>query len=248
MSDQYYRFFPGDYIRDTQRLSLLEHGAYRVLLDSYYCEEFLPSDRESLYHICRAFKKDEKKAVDVIVERYFKENGENNRLLNKKAEEEIKSRRLFLEQQNRKSKLGVEARRQSIPTENQEPTGQPTGQPEGEPNHLHHHKKIYKSLTTLCPQQEIVDLWGEVFPEMSKPLDWGSDRQALLRTRWNESFQGEDRKSIEWWRKFFLYIRDCPFLMGDIDPPPGRRRFRLKLEWIIIRKNFRKIFEGDYAK
>ncbi len=61
MSDQYYRFFPGDYIRDTQRLSLLEHGAYRVLLDSYYCEEFLPSDRESLYHICRAFKKDEKK-------------------------------------------------------------------------------------------------------------------------------------------------------------------------------------------
>lgn len=43
----YYRRYSGDYLRDTSKLSVLEHGAYSLLLDYYYSEETpLPLDLE----------------------------------------------------------------------------------------------------------------------------------------------------------------------------------------------------------
>ena len=36
MARQWYSFYPGDYGRDTGHLSLIEHGAYRTLMDHYY--------------------------------------------------------------------------------------------------------------------------------------------------------------------------------------------------------------------
>jgi len=127
MSDQYYRFFPGDYQRDTGDLSMVEHGAYRLLLDHYYMRGNLPSDRNKLYRLCRAFDDIEREAVEMIVDIFFIDDGEC--LINKKAEEEIEKRNGYLDEQARKSRLGVEARRKL----KEEPTGQPTGMPEGVP-------------------------------------------------------------------------------------------------------------------
>ena len=127
MSDNYYRFFPGDYHRDTGDLSIIEHGAYRLLLDHYYMRGNLPSDRDRLYRLCRAFNGDEREAIERVVEIFFIDDGEC--LINKKAEEEIEKRNGYLDEQARKSRLGVEARRKL----KEEPTGQPTGQPKGVP-------------------------------------------------------------------------------------------------------------------
>lgn len=85
---QYYPFFPGDYHRDTMDLSLLEHGAYRIMLDFYYSDGQLPADSQRLYRICKAITKDEMAAVDFIVDRFFVKNG--GTLLNKKADKVIK--------------------------------------------------------------------------------------------------------------------------------------------------------------
>jgi len=108
MADQYYRFFPGDYQRDTGDLTLMEHGAYRVLLDHYYTRESLPSDKDRLYRICRAFSEDERNAVDVVVDRYFRIS--SGKLINKKADEEISERKAFIEAQSERGKRGAEAR------------------------------------------------------------------------------------------------------------------------------------------
>jgi uncharacterized protein YdaU (DUF1376 family) len=35
----FYKHYLGDYARDTKGLSLIEHGAYRVLLDHNYATE-----------------------------------------------------------------------------------------------------------------------------------------------------------------------------------------------------------------
>ena len=41
----WYKRFIADYKRDTGHLSMLEHGAYQALLDTYYLtEKPLPSD------------------------------------------------------------------------------------------------------------------------------------------------------------------------------------------------------------
>lgn len=85
----YYKHYLGDYARDTAHLSLLEHGAYRVLLDTYYAtEKSLPADQASLYRICKAFSAAERKAVDLVADQFFPVNGDGSRH-NVRADEEI---------------------------------------------------------------------------------------------------------------------------------------------------------------
>lgn len=83
----YYEHHLGDYAKDTAHLTMLEHGAYRLLLDRYYgTEHGIPSDQ--VHRVARARSRDEKAAVDAVLEEFFiLVDGvwKNNR-----AEEEIK--------------------------------------------------------------------------------------------------------------------------------------------------------------
>jgi len=84
----YYKHYMGDYARATAHLSILEHGAYRLLIDAYYSNEGpLPSEKTALYRICRAFDAAERKAVDVIVEQFFNDSGE--RIVHQRIDEEL---------------------------------------------------------------------------------------------------------------------------------------------------------------
>ena len=68
----YYRRYVGDYLRDTSRLSMLEHGAYNLLLDYYYADEKpLPLDRDELYLMVRAMKPADRQAVDKVIGLFF---------------------------------------------------------------------------------------------------------------------------------------------------------------------------------
>lgn len=68
----FYSFHIGDYLSATAHLSILEHGAYRRLLDVYYVAEFqLPGDVRQVYRLIGARAKEEKEAVDVILEEFF---------------------------------------------------------------------------------------------------------------------------------------------------------------------------------
>ena len=70
----YYRRYVGDYLRDTARLSMLEHGAYNLLLDYYYADEKpLPLDKDELYLMVRAMSSADRKAIDKILRLYFTE-------------------------------------------------------------------------------------------------------------------------------------------------------------------------------
>ncbi|ALR04852.1 YdaU family protein [Xylella fastidiosa] len=68
----YFEFYPGDYLRDTGRLSLAEHGAYmKLLMDYYATEQPLPTDWKELYILTSAITAVEKAAVRKIIERFF---------------------------------------------------------------------------------------------------------------------------------------------------------------------------------
>lgn len=61
-----------DYESDTTHLSLMEHGAYRLLLDHYYKKrQPLPANASLLHRICRAFASDEQAAVHTVLEEFF---------------------------------------------------------------------------------------------------------------------------------------------------------------------------------
>jgi uncharacterized protein YdaU (DUF1376 family) len=266
MTDSYYPFYPGDYLRDTQDLSLIEHGAYRILLDHYYCDQKLPSEKDRLYRICRAFSVEEQNAVDNVVSRYFKENGDGL-LINNRADKEINKRKAFINEQSRKGKLSVKVRREKknrgsnrgstgVQTEGvteplteaqpkfnpPSPSPSPSLSPPSPPP-----PNIDDSIESLspeqgtnhCPHQKIIDLYHEVLPELPQIKIWPENLKKILRVRWKEN---PERQNLEWWRKYFLYVKSSPFLMGQ------KTSFLADLEWIIRPTNFSKIANGRYHR
>jgi len=74
----YYTFNVGDYRRDTSHLTLLEHGAYRQLLDTYYLSEKpISSNHANVMRTHSARTAEEVLAVENILAEFFllTENG-----------------------------------------------------------------------------------------------------------------------------------------------------------------------------
>lgn len=70
----YYNRYPGDYARKTQDLSLVEHGAYTLLLDHLYgTQQVLPKNPVGLFRVTRAFTQEEQDAVLSVIKRFFVE-------------------------------------------------------------------------------------------------------------------------------------------------------------------------------
>ena len=89
MSVNFYKRFPGDYMRDTAHLSLAEHGVYSVLLDAYYATESpLPLHREAVYRMARATTTNDRLAVDSVLKQFWKEQPDGWH--NTRANEEIR--------------------------------------------------------------------------------------------------------------------------------------------------------------
>lgn len=66
----YYERHLGDYAKDTPHLSMLEHGAYNLLLDRYYAtEKGIPQDQ--VYRVTRARTAAERRAVDNVLREFF---------------------------------------------------------------------------------------------------------------------------------------------------------------------------------
>lgn len=84
----YYRRYVGDYLRATSRLSLVEHGAYCLMLDYVYADEKpLPLDRDEVCRIIRAVRPEERKAVDKILALKFQRRDDGYH--NQRADEEL---------------------------------------------------------------------------------------------------------------------------------------------------------------
>lgn len=110
MSDNaWYAWYPGDYRAKSHRLSLLEKGAYRELLDEYYAmAEALPEAMPQLWRICGAITDEEKQAVSTVLSVYFVLK--NNKYHNKRADREIEKRRNVRKQLSDRGKLGAKRR------------------------------------------------------------------------------------------------------------------------------------------
>jgi len=68
----YFEMYPGDYLKDTTRLGLTDHGVYFKLMLAYYSEEqALPESLAELYVIAGAITASDKAAVKKVAERYF---------------------------------------------------------------------------------------------------------------------------------------------------------------------------------
>ena len=106
----------GDYAKKTGRLSMLEHGAYTLLLDAYYDRERPPTKREAIAWVW-ARSDEEIAAVGFVLERFFCLDGDVYR--QKRVDEEIekykeKSRtnKRIAEEREAKRKLSKDTNRE----------------------------------------------------------------------------------------------------------------------------------------
>ena len=99
----YYEHHLGDYAKDTLHLTMIEHGAYRLLLDRYYAtEQGIPEDQA--HRVARARTREEKQAVDTILSEFFTLDGDV--WINGRAEEEIQKAKVRIDAAKNNGKRG----------------------------------------------------------------------------------------------------------------------------------------------
>lgn len=91
------------------------------------------------------------------------------------------------------------------------------------------------------PYAHIIDLYHGCLPSLPRIIKRTKTRDGLIRQRWLQ-----DLKSLDRWRRFFVYVSQSAFLMGRSAPANGRPPFVADLEWLTRPGNFAKIVEGKY--
>lgn len=265
----FYKHFLGDYARDTKGLSMIEHGAYRVLLDhTYATEQPIPNELPEIYRIAGAMTPAERKAVEKVAERFFPVNGDGRRH-NKRAEEEITKHRQQVEHNRAVGSLGGRPRKK--PGEN--PSGNPDEtrtvtrtEPGDNPSHSQKPERSKASdadasegrgaAATVpdCPHDKLIALYHELLPTCTRVVEWNVTRQALMRARWREQAVPKGKRpgytteaaGLDFWRRYLAYVADSAFLTGRAEGRNGGKPFVADLEWLIRPTNFAKVVEGKY--
>lgn len=123
----YYEHHLGDYAKDTAHLTMLEHGAYRLLLDRYYgTEAGIPADQA--HRVARARSRDEKVAVDTVLGEFFTLT--DGVWINKRADEEIVKAQAKITTAKENGKKGGRPKKQTNGHEvktQEKPSGFPVG-------------------------------------------------------------------------------------------------------------------------
>ena len=69
----WYKRYIGDYQRDTGHLSMVEHGAYTLMLDTQYATaKPLPENQGVLFRLLRAITEAEQAAVQVVLKQFWR--------------------------------------------------------------------------------------------------------------------------------------------------------------------------------
>lgn len=96
----YYKRHLGDYAKDAGHLTMLEHGAYNLLIDRYYSVE-RPIQIDEAMKVCRARSSAEREAVESVLREFFSECDSGFR--HNRCDEEIAA---YNEKANRNRELG----------------------------------------------------------------------------------------------------------------------------------------------
>lgn len=196
----YYEHHLGDYAKDTGHLSMLEHGAYRLLLDRYYgTEAGIPADQ--VHRIARARTKDERQAVDAVLADFFVL--ENDLWINRRAEEEIAKARVKISAAKENGKKGGRPRGKKPGSGNvtdEKPSGLYMGS-ENETQQKAHQAPSTKHQTPEVNQEEaaaLVDIPSAAASPPSDPITARAIELSIQLRQRGAALQASDPRVRSW--------------------------------------------------
>ena len=244
----YYKRHIGDYAAKAGHLSMLEHGAYGLLMDAYYNREQGPTRAEAI-RLARARTTEEIAAVDAVLAEFFTET--DGQFTQNRIEEELAAFRVKQEVNRHLGAKGGKANAKRIATETlsemeakQVPHREANDKPSHKPlaSNQEEAKEIVASQADACPQAAIVALYHELLPTCQRVKVWKGARESHLRSRWRED---PKRQSLDYWRRLFTHVGKSDFLMGRVSSH-ARAPFVFTLAWLVNAENFAKVIEGNY--
>lgn len=148
----YYERHLGDYAKDAGHLSMLEHGAYGLLLDRYYStEKGIPA--EQAHRVARARSEEECRAVDVVLDEFF--TLVDGVWINRRVEEEIAKAQVRIEAAKANGKKGGRPRKEK---------------PKDEPEKTQRVSSGFQSGSNQLTQQKALHTPDTIYSE-GKPSD-----------------------------------------------------------------------------
>ena len=252
----YYKRHIGDYAKKAGHLSMLEHGAYTLLLDRYYDREQAPTRTEAIRQ-CGARSVQEVAAVDAVLADFFTER--DGRFMQSRVEEEF----VKAEQQARANQangiLGGRPRKAKGKRTVTEPLSDGKGsESEKNPNPL-----IHQSTNPLTQKKDQERVRGTRLPPDWSPtaeqFAWAkAERPDLDAKRETDNFYdywlakaGADAAKLDWNRTWKKWIRSASVRLGvnqaSIPASPRLGPSPAKIETQETRAQARKDWEAQMA-
>lgn len=253
----YMQFYVADYLADTAHLTTEEHGAYLLLLFSYWqTGKPLKADRlasiarlsnerwtnvertlSEFFHVQKGVWIHFRVEADLEkVAKKSKKNSESGkasakaRALAKQALEEGESTNVAANVGTNAEQTFNHAR--SGDTDTDTDTEDQKHLSFAEPNDVKPAKRI--------PYDEIRALYAKHLPTLPQVRLFDDARKKAIKSRWNADPRFQ---KIEFWEKFFVHISKSDFLMGRTTHNPWHG---CSFDWILKPANFKKIVEGNY--
>jgi uncharacterized protein YdaU (DUF1376 family) len=252
----YMQLYVADYLADTAHLTTEEHGAYVLLLFSYW-QTGKALKAERLSSISRLSNERWTNVEQTLAEFFHVKNGVwthkrveadlekaggKSRKNSEAGKKSALARSLAKQELERDETTSVQrtlqrtfnhARSRDTDTDTDTDTEDQKHMSSGKPNDV--------PMAERIPYKEILDLYHENLKSLPRVRLFDEARKKAIRSRWlvDERFQ-----KLEFWAKFFSHIDKSDFLMGRTKDPWSGCGF----DWILKPANFKKIVEGNYNR
>lgn len=248
----YYKRNIGDYAKKAGRLSMLEHGAYTLLMDACYDRERFPTESEAI-EWCWARTEAEIAAVKFVLARFFDlvdgvytQNRIAEEVISYQEKAETNSR--IATDREKKRKERARSVHESSPQEHEAPPNQEPITINQEPlTNIEVAKatRPRQAGTPAAPINEIVELYNQKLPMLASVTVINDSRRRAISSRWREVVTTDklDREAgLTFFADFFDHVGKSKFLTGKA------KDWKADLDFLFNASKFPRIVEGAYHK
>jgi hypothetical protein len=107
-----------------------------------------------------------------------------------------------------------------------------------------------------CPTGLLVNLYHELMPTNPQIKVINDSRRSAIKARWEQAAKlncepfgyATRSEGLAAWRRFFEVCAESKFLTGQVEPPPGKKRFLADIDFIFSPNGFAKTLENKYHR